>query len=203
MLWHALPGWLSLLTVDDGTRAMVVGRAVCLHIETTLGCEGESREERYRVGEIVARPPVWIALIKRIRTCMMLMCTYFVWLYGMHWHCCSWLSGDASTPRNGTCNHSGSKKRVPKHFCHIPPYDEVIVAKPRVRLDCSGLSALSQQKIGESARSTNKNRDKSCLLYIIYCSAVLNSLAWLLVWRGTELPCSLAVYMTLRNMRQS
>ena len=177
MLWHALPGWLSLLTVDDGMCAVMAGCTICLHIETTLGCECEAREERYRVGEIVARPSIWVALIKRIRTCMVLMRTHLVWLYGIHWHCCSWPGGDASTPRNGTCNHSGSKKRVPKRSCHTPPCDEVIVAKPKVRLDCSGLPALSQQKIGESVSNTNKNRDKSCLLYIIDCTTVLNSLA--------------------------
>ena len=179
MLWYALPGWLSLLVINNGACTMMASCTIRLHIETTLGCEGESREERYRVGEVVARPPVGVALIKRIRTCMVLMRAHLVWLYGMHWLCCS--GGDASTPRNGTCNHSGSKQRVPKHFCHTPPCDEVIVAKPRACFDCSGLSALSQQKIGESARSTNKNRDKSCLLYIIDCSTVLDSLAWLLV----------------------
>ena len=29
----------------DGARAMVVGRAICLHIEAALVCEGEAREE--------------------------------------------------------------------------------------------------------------------------------------------------------------
>lgn len=128
MLWRALPGWLSLLTVDDGTCAVIAGCTICLHIETTLGCEGEAREEGYRVGEVVARPPVWIALIKRIRTRMMLMRAHLVWLYGVHWHCCNWLSRDTSASSNSTGKHSGSKKRVPKHSCHAPPCDEVIVA---------------------------------------------------------------------------
>ena len=183
--------------VNHGARAMVASRAICLHIEAALVCEGKAREERYRVGEVVARPPVGVALIKRICTRMVLMHAHLVWLYGIHWHCYSWPGGDASTPRNGTCNHSGSKQRVPKRSCHTPPCDEVIVAKPRACLDCSGLYALSQQKIGKSARSTNKNRDKSCLLYIIDYSTVLNSLTWLLVWRGTELARSSAVYIVL------
>ena len=56
---------------------------------------------------------------------------------------------------------------------------------------------LSQQKIGESASNMNKNRDKGCILYIMDYSTVLNSLEWLLVWRGTELARSSAVYMAL------
>lgn len=88
MLWHALPGWLSLLTVDDGTCAVMAGCTICLHIEVALGCECEAREEGYRVGEIVARPPVWIALIKRIRTRMVLVCTYFVRANGVSLRCC-------------------------------------------------------------------------------------------------------------------
>lgn len=88
MLWRALPGWLSLLTVDDGTCAVIAGCTICLHIETTLGCEGEAREEGYRVGEVVARPPVWIALIERICTRMVLVCTYFVRANGVSLCCC-------------------------------------------------------------------------------------------------------------------
>ena len=41
-LWYALPGWLSLLTVDDGTCTMMAGCTICLHIEAALGCEGEA-----------------------------------------------------------------------------------------------------------------------------------------------------------------
>lgn len=128
MLWHALPGWLSLLTVNDGTCVVMAGCTIRLHIEAALGCECEAREERYRVGEIVAGPPIGIALIKRIRTRMMLMRAHLVWLYGVHWHCCNWLSRDTSASSNSTGKHSGSKKRVPKHSCHAPPCDEVIVA---------------------------------------------------------------------------
>jgi len=176
--------------VNNGACAMMVSRAICLHIEAALSCEGKAREERYRVGEVVARPPVGVALIKRICTRMVLMRAHLVWLYGIHWHCYSWLDRDASTPRNGTCNHSGSKQRVPKRSCHTPPCDEVIVAKPRVRLDCSGLSALSQQKIGESASNTNKNRDKGCILYIIYCTRY--SIVWYGCWYGAALNYSAA-----------
>ena len=123
--------------VDDGTCAVIAGCTICLHIEAALGREGEAREERYRVGEVVAGPPVWIALIKRVCTRMVLMCAHLVWLYGVRWHCCNWLSRDASASSNSTCNHSGSKKRGPKHSCHAPPCDEVIVAKPKACPDCN------------------------------------------------------------------
>ena len=158
MLWHALPDWLSLLTVDDGTCAVIAGCTICLHIETTLGCECEAREERYRVGEIVARPAIWIALIKRVCTRMVLMCAHLVWLYGVRWHCCNWLSRDASASSNSTGKHSGSEKCIPKCPRHIPPCGNVIFVEPRVCLDCNGLTTLSQQEIGKSARNTKQKQ---------------------------------------------
>ena len=97
---------------------------------------------------------------------MMLMRAYLVWLYGMRWHCCNWLSRDASASSNSTGKHSGSKKRS----CHAPPCDEVIVAKPKACPDCNGLAVLPQQKIDKSAKEANKNRDRSCILYITCCS---------------------------------